>query len=99
MSNPSSIRLDYSTAAQGFDITRQMLEARIPTLTEEQRLGTGRDDRPGEPNNLIFAIKLSQDNSIDGQMMVRAPYGFTFEEEERFQSLYDSSFKICFTIV
>lgn len=81
ITNPSSVRLDYSTAAQGFDITRQMLEARIPTLTEEQRLGTGRDDRPGQANTLIFAIKLSQDATVDGEMLVRAPYGFTFEEE------------------
>lgn len=81
ITNPSSVRLDYSSAAQGFDITKQMLEARIPTLTEEQRLGTGRDDRPGQPNSLIFAIKLSEDASIDGEMLVRAPYGFTFQEE------------------
>lgn len=81
ITNPSTNRLDFSTAAQGFDITRQMLEARIPTLTDEQRIGTGRDDRPGQPNSLIFAIKLSQDAFLDGYMTVRAPYGFTFEEE------------------
>jgi len=77
----SSGPLDLDTSAQGFDITRKMLEARIPVLTEEQRLSTGRDDRPQQPNNIIFAIKLSADSTESTSMMVRAPFGFVFEEE------------------
>ena len=29
---------------------------------DPSRLGTGRDDRPGQANSLIFAIKLSRGN-------------------------------------
>lgn len=81
ISNPSSEKLDMSTSAQGFDITRKMLEARIPTLTEEQRIATGRDDRPMQSNSVIFAFKLSQDFQDDGEMIIRAPWGFEFYEE------------------
>eukprot|EP00931_Biecheleriopsis_adriatica_P048558 TRINITY_DN28067_c0_g1_i1.p1 TRINITY_DN28067_c0_g1~~TRINITY_DN28067_c0_g1_i1.p1 ORF type:complete len:3244 (-),score=551.12 TRINITY_DN28067_c0_g1_i1:114-9845(-) len=81
ITHPSSVKLDFSTSAQGFDITRKMLEARIPTLTEEQRLATGRDDRPDQQNSIIFAVKLSQDSIESGEMVVTGPYGFTFAEE------------------
>jgi len=82
LTNPASIeKMDYSTSAQGFDITRKMLEARLPTLTEEQRLATGRDDRPLQNNSVIIAIKLSQTSEQSGEMIVRAPWGFTFHEE------------------
>eukprot|EP00929_Paragymnodinium_shiwhaense_P041335 TRINITY_DN21478_c0_g1_i1.p1 TRINITY_DN21478_c0_g1~~TRINITY_DN21478_c0_g1_i1.p1 ORF type:complete len:3380 (+),score=785.72 TRINITY_DN21478_c0_g1_i1:132-10271(+) len=73
--------LDYRTTAQGFSINRKMLEARIPLLTEEQRRGTQRDDRPLSANNVIFAIKLQADVRDPGPMQIRAPYGFEFPEE------------------
>jgi len=74
--------LDLSTSAPAFGVNDKMLEARIPSLTEEQRRGTKRDDRPLQPNNIIFAFKLQFDvTKPEASMSIRAPYGFEFPEE------------------
>eukprot|EP00933_Yihiella_yeosuensis_P034075 TRINITY_DN27621_c0_g1_i2.p1 TRINITY_DN27621_c0_g1~~TRINITY_DN27621_c0_g1_i2.p1 ORF type:complete len:1376 (+),score=242.81 TRINITY_DN27621_c0_g1_i2:170-4297(+) len=81
VTHASSGKLDYGTSAQGFDITGKMLEARIPTISEEQRRATGRDDRPLQPNSIIFAFKLLYDSTQSGKMIVRGPYGFVFSQQ------------------
>jgi len=77
----SSEPLDYRTATPGFPIRRKMLEARIPPLSEAQQRSTGRDDRPLQPNNVIFAFKLSTDATASGEMLLRGPYGVQFAQE------------------
>jgi len=74
------IHLELPTSAQSFSTWDKMLEARIPVLTDVQRRGTMRDDRPKNPNNVIFAVKLASDASITGQMIIRGPYGFIFSQ-------------------
>jgi hypothetical protein len=74
-------QLDFYTSAAGFSVNRKMLEARIPILNQEQRLGTERDDRPMSMNNIIFAFKLQEEHMESGILLIRAPYGFVFAEE------------------
>lgn len=73
-------QLDLETYAQGFSINSKMLEARIPVLTSVQRYDTGRDDRPMQPNSVIFAMSLTNDAAASGEMLLRGPYGFFFPE-------------------
>merc|ERR1719262_1844741 len=61
LSNRALGQLDLETTAPGFSINEKMMEARVPVLTEAQRRGTNRDDRPLNPNSIIFAFKLSSD--------------------------------------
>lgn len=64
-----------------------MVEARIPFLSAQERLDTGRDDRPGRRNNIIFTFQLNSDtlgSDNDGSPMVfslRGPEGFIFAED------------------
>jgi hypothetical protein len=81
-SSPGNVPLDYGTTTQGFSIRNRMREARIIELTEEQRRATGRDDRPLQPNSIIFTFKLNVDVlQTSTEMTIRAPYGFVFPEE------------------
>lgn len=80
-STASSGELDYFTYAQGFSINSKMLEARIPYIDEIQRQGTGRDDRPLQPNHIVFAFKLVADVTQSGPLTLRAPWGFNFLED------------------
>lgn len=73
--------LDYATSAQGFSINDGMVEARIPPLTSVQNYATGRDDRPQQRNNVIFAFSLSYDATFSGNLALRGPPGFTFTED------------------
>jgi len=80
LSTPTALA-DYRTYAQGFSINDKMLEAQIPYLAEEQRRATGRDDRPMQPNSIIFAFKLDRDARSSGELLLRGPYGYEFAEE------------------
>jgi len=73
--------LDKSASARGYNVNEKMLEARIPPLTSTQNYATGRDDRPLQMNNIIFAFQLSTAMSLDAVMSLRGPYGFVFNEE------------------
>ncbi|KAF4663929.1 protein arginine methyltransferase 10 [Perkinsus olseni] len=78
---------DYRLSTKGFPITAKMVEARVPFLSDQERLDTGRDDRPGRMNNIIFAFRLSSDTIVpggDGSPMIftlRGPEGFLFAED------------------
>jgi len=78
---PTSHPLDLATSAQGFGIKQKMLEATIPSLTEEQRRSTNRDDRPLRPNSVIFAFKLLNSRMESATLLLRGPYGFEFHQE------------------
>mmetsp|Transcript_142909 Transcript_142909/g.247385 ORF Transcript_142909/g.247385 Transcript_142909/m.247385 type:complete len:2516 (+) Transcript_142909:3-7550(+) len=80
MITPPSGQIDLETYSQGFSINTKMLEARIPVLTQVQRYDTGRDDRPMQPNSVIFAFSLTSDAIAGGDMLLRGPYGFIFPE-------------------
>jgi len=79
--NAGPQELDYETSAQGYSVNRQMLEARIPPLTSVQTYATGRDDRPTQQNNVIFAFQLSTEVTQSGIFVFRAPYGFEFLQQ------------------
>ncbi|KAF4710086.1 hypothetical protein FOZ62_007852, partial [Perkinsus olseni] len=78
---------DYRLSTKGFPITAKMVEARVPFLSDRERLDTGRDDRPGRMNNIIFAFRLSSDTIVpggDGSPIIftlRGPEGFLFAED------------------
>eukprot|EP00928_Gymnodinium_smaydae_P087582 TRINITY_DN7182_c0_g2_i1.p1 TRINITY_DN7182_c0_g2~~TRINITY_DN7182_c0_g2_i1.p1 ORF type:complete len:1549 (+),score=405.83 TRINITY_DN7182_c0_g2_i1:4012-8658(+) len=77
---PAGDPLDLSTSTPGFSVNEKMLEARIPTLTEEQRRRTERDDRPNQKSNVIFAFKLQESSIVSTELILRAPYGFKLYE-------------------
>lgn len=77
---PPGAPIDYAISTSGFGIQKRMLEARIPLMTEEQRIGTARDDRPLMPNNLILALKLQAKQMSASKLRIYAPYGFEFPE-------------------
>ncbi|KAF4662280.1 protein arginine methyltransferase 10 [Perkinsus chesapeaki] len=78
---------DYRLSTQGFPIAMKMVEARVPFLSSQERLDTGRDDRPGRINNIIFAFRLGTDTIVpgsDGSALLfdlRGPEGFIFAED------------------
>ena len=57
----------------------RMAEARIPLLSDSQRRATGRDDRPGYANQLVFAFRLNEPSEpSDGTLVLTGPTGFVF---------------------
>lgn len=73
--------LDTTSTTPGFAVNRQMLEAKLLDLNGWQRLSTNRNDRPGSPNNLIFAFRLSERPSSVGKLVLSGPWGFVFDED------------------
>jgi hypothetical protein len=72
---------DMPTYATGFAINRKMVQARLPLISEAVRAGTGRNDKPNEPNQLIFSFSLNDDLLEDSNLVLRGPYGFRFAED------------------
>jgi hypothetical protein len=81
MSAPTVIDLDRRTYAYGFSINRKMIQARLPLISDSVRKGTGRNDRPNEQNQLIFAFSLNADVLEEYTLTLRGPYGFGFHED------------------
>merc|ERR1719267_224632 len=75
------VDLDRRTYAYGFSINRKMIQARLPLISDSVRKGTGRNDRPNEPNQLIFAFSLNADVLEEHTLTLRGPYGFGFQED------------------
>jgi hypothetical protein len=73
--------LDSPTTAIGFGINRKMIQARLPLISDSVRTGTGRNDRPDQPNQLIFAFSLNADVLEEHTLTLRGPYGFGFNED------------------
>merc|ERR1719191_2193502 len=80
LNNPRSYR-DKPTYAVGFSINRKMIQARLPLISAAVRAGTGRNDRPNQPNQLIFAFSLNADVLEEHTLTLRGPYGFGFKED------------------
>merc|ERR1719238_2482994 len=72
---------DMPTYATGFAINRKMIQARLPLISKAVRAGTGRNDKPNEPNQLIFSFSLNDDLLEDSELVLRGPYGFRFAED------------------
>jgi hypothetical protein len=72
---------DMPTYATGFGINRKMIQARLPLIPKAVRVGTGRNDKPNEPNQLIFSFSLNDDILEDSELVLRGPYGFRFAED------------------
>jgi hypothetical protein len=72
---------DMPTYATGFAINRKMIQARLPLISNAVRAGTGRNDKPNEPNQLIFSFSLNDDLLEDSDLVLRGPYGFRFAED------------------
>lgn len=76
-----TLLLDKTTHAVGFSINRKMIQARLPLISSAVRKGTGRNDRPNQPNQLIFAFSLNADVLEEHTLTLRGPYGFGFNED------------------
>eukprot|EP00746_Dinoflagellata_sp_MGD_P145127 gnl/MRDRNA2_/MRDRNA2_77775_c0_seq1.p1 gnl/MRDRNA2_/MRDRNA2_77775_c0~~gnl/MRDRNA2_/MRDRNA2_77775_c0_seq1.p1 ORF type:complete len:2163 (+),score=280.86 gnl/MRDRNA2_/MRDRNA2_77775_c0_seq1:891-6491(+) len=73
--------IDLASSAVGFAVNRQMLEAKLLDIDGEKRLATGRNDRPGRQNNLIYGFKLAKRPSSVGHIVLKGPAGFVFDED------------------
>jgi len=85
--------LDYAVEARGFLIRSTMTSASLLSgslcfqedtstcaLIDQQYISSGRDDRPGALNSLIFAFTL-QTSVTSGLFNVRAPDGYEWQED------------------
>ncbi|CAE8611958.1 unnamed protein product, partial [Polarella glacialis] len=92
--SPYSLRLaaDHGASAAGFAVVVQMPEARLLALGPEQRLATGRNDRPTESNQLVFSFSLGKVYPegaaavgrgllIYQRLVLRGPVGYEFPED------------------
>jgi hypothetical protein len=79
---PNTPILDNPMVAPGFRINGMLLDARLPTLTEQQLLSSGRDDRPSAKNQLIFRFQLrTTPGPGENILELRGPRGFIFEDD------------------
>lgn len=85
---------DKEGLATGFAVVAEMIEAQLANLSYAQRQAIGRNDRPAEPNQLVFTFRLNRvtvndtepaigdgQQSVSQDMLVRAPYGYLFHED------------------
>lgn len=82
--------VDRALNAPGFLINVLMASAGLAPLSEQQKLDTGRNDRPGKPNHLIFTFRLSSDVVSVTDMKIKGPRGFVFFENCLEGLAYDS---------
>eukprot|EP00397_Hematodinium_sp_SG-2012_P000134 GEMP01000134.1.p1 GENE.GEMP01000134.1~~GEMP01000134.1.p1 ORF type:complete len:2985 (+),score=568.53 GEMP01000134.1:27-8981(+) len=74
--------IDAVLRVVGFKLNDPMPEAGIILkLTPQQSKATGRDDRPGKENHLIFNFTLSRSVASTRPLTLRAPYGFYFSDD------------------
>jgi hypothetical protein len=73
--------VDKTISAVGFPINTKLIEGRLIELTDAQRLGTARDDRPKKVNNLVFAFKMANDALEETDLLLRGPQGFVFDDD------------------
>jgi len=74
-------KLDAKLLIPAFPINQKMVEALLPTLTQQQQASTGRDDRPLHLNPLVFAFKLNTPVLSPSYLRVRGPAGVVFRED------------------
>merc|ERR1719174_1113099 len=85
--------LDYEGSTSSFRISKPMQQASIVSgkycidevvqncaVEDQQYRKTGRNDRPGARNNLVFSVNVSSP-SEPGKFIVYAPEGFTWKME------------------
>jgi hypothetical protein len=73
--------LDAPLSISCFAVNQQMGGGGMPALTDQQRLHSGRDDRPGVYNPVVFSVSPSADSKYAGVMRVRGPEGVVFRED------------------
>eukprot|EP00930_Biecheleria_cincta_P034639 TRINITY_DN23911_c0_g1_i1.p1 TRINITY_DN23911_c0_g1~~TRINITY_DN23911_c0_g1_i1.p1 ORF type:complete len:3207 (+),score=370.81 TRINITY_DN23911_c0_g1_i1:517-9621(+) len=80
---PETTVMDMEIEAAGFRVDAMMPESMLTTISDSVRLVTGRNDRPGQPNQLIFHFSLSMQppQLMQKVMTIRAPRGFIFYDD------------------
>lgn len=73
--------LDAPLSIPCFAVNQQMGGGGMPALTDQQRLNSGRDDRPGMYNPVVLSVSPSADSKYAGVMRVRGPEGVVFRED------------------
>ncbi|CAJ1456576.1 unnamed protein product, partial [Effrenium voratum] len=73
--------LDAPAYVASFPVNQQMPHAQLVDLNSAQRLATGRNDRPGQINKLIFAFRLALRVSSLAALRLAGPHGFAFAED------------------
>jgi len=75
------VPIDKSLRAPGFRVLNQLARARLVSIDNTVRAATNRNDRPGQPNQLIFGFESAQSPQSDMDLILRGPRGFDFEED------------------
>eukprot|EP00434_Breviolum_minutum_P012510 symbB.v1.2.011022.t1/scaffold731.1/size168158/3 len=72
--------LDAPATTASFPVNPAMPHAQLVDLNSAQRYAAGRNDRPGQRNQLIFAFTLGLPGAM-GRMRLLGPLGFLFDED------------------
>jgi hypothetical protein len=78
---PSTPVIDKPINAEGFFIDLRINAAGLHPVGEVLKVKTGRNDRPGRLNNLIFTFNLKVKPTTRTALTVRGPRGFRFQED------------------
>eukprot|EP00398_MALV-I-01_sp_L67-1_P000018 gene18-57_t len=79
-------RSHLGDSIKSFNINLKMQEAQLMLLDSANdgalRTAINRNDRPGQPNNLIFSFRMNKDSvDANSEMLLRGPSGFIFAED------------------
>ncbi|CAK9032137.1 Hypothetical protein SCF082_LOCUS19937 [Durusdinium trenchii] len=73
-------QLDAPAYTASFPVNVAMPHAQLVDLNTAQRYATGRNDRPGQRNKLIFAFSLAL-SAASGTLRIIGPFGFAFDQD------------------
>jgi len=78
---PSAAKRDAELVAPGFVVNNAMQDARLLDLTPAQAAATNRNDKPGQPNQLIFRFKLNGSPAVEQDLVLQGPRGVQFDQD------------------